>query len=69
MDFIFGFPGENSTDRRETLQFIKRLATEYQAMIQLHYFLPLAGTLYANAVPRPLDYQTIDILIHRTFRL
>jgi len=62
IDMIFGFPEENSQDRRETLQLIKKLATVYRARIHLHYFLPLAGTELAQSKPRVLDYKTIDIL-------
>jgi len=62
VDMIFGFPDENSQDRRETLQLIRKLATVYRARIHLHYFLPLAGTELAQLRPRVLDYKTIDTL-------
>lgn len=62
VDMIFGFPEENSQDRRETLQLIRKLATVYRARIHLHFFLPLAGTELAQLRPRVLDYKTIDTL-------
>jgi B12-binding domain/radical SAM domain protein len=62
VDIIFGFPEENSLDRRETLQLIKKLATTYRARIHLHYFIPLSGTELAHSQPKVLDYKTIDTL-------
>ena len=62
VDMIFGFPDENSQDRRETLQLIKKLAATYRARIHLHYFIPLAGTELAHSRPKVLDYKTIDTL-------
>jgi B12-binding domain/radical SAM domain protein len=62
VDMIFGFPEENSQDRRETLQLIKKLATTYRTRIHLHYFIPLAGTELAQSRPKALDYKTIDTL-------
>lgn len=62
IDIILGFPGEKNTDRHLTLNLIKRWAVQYQARIQVHYFLPLSGTSLENSIPTPLDYQTIDTL-------
>ena len=62
IDFIVGFPDENSADRYHTLRLIKKLAIKYQARIQVHYFLPLAGTPLSGDLPTPLDYRTLDTL-------
>ena len=62
VDIIFGFPGETSTDRRQTLEFIRHLAVAYRARVQVHYFMPLSGTPLENSVPTRLDYRTIDVL-------
>jgi B12-binding domain/radical SAM domain protein len=62
VDFIFGFPDEKNFDRYQTLKFIKKLAVRYRAKHQVHYFLPLAGTIYQDSHPTPMDYKSIDIL-------
>lgn len=51
LDFILGFPGETQEEQLQTLGFIRRLALEYAARIQMHFFLPLSGTPLADAVP------------------
>ncbi|MBN1779834.1 TIGR04013 family B12-binding domain/radical SAM domain-containing protein [bacterium] len=51
LDFIIGFPGESEQDRIETLEWIRVLHTAYQARIQMHYFIPLAGTAMAGEKP------------------
>lgn len=53
VDVIFGLPPETPDDQFETLRLIKEL-TERGAEIRVHYFMPLAGTPYANAKPQPL---------------
>ncbi|HDQ44864.1 MAG TPA: TIGR04013 family B12-binding domain/radical SAM domain-containing protein [bacterium] len=55
IDIILGFPDETPEDRRETLDWMKRLGRRFPVRIHVHYFLPLAGTDYADADPRPLE--------------
>jgi B12-binding domain/radical SAM domain protein len=62
VDFIFGFPGETSSDRLESLNFIRHLSQEYNARAQVHFFLPLSGTPYADLIPVKLDYRSVDLL-------
>lgn len=62
LDFIFGFPHETAQDRHQTLAWIKHLHHTYDARIQMHYFTPLAGSLYANEKSSPLDSETIASL-------
>ncbi len=62
VDIIMGFPGEESTDRHETLYFMKELNKRYKARIQVHHFLPLAGTVLENTIPSKLDDETVKIL-------
>lgn len=51
LDFILGFPDETDEDRLKTLEWIKTLNTKYKARIQMHYFIPLAGTSLENRLP------------------
>ncbi len=62
VDIIFGFPDETSDDRRETCDFIKKIAVKYKARVHVHYFLPLAGTPLYDSHPKPIDYRTMDAL-------
>lgn len=62
VDFIFGFPGEKNEDRRETLLFVKKLSSHYNARMHFHYFIPLAGTELEESNPSNLDYRTIDTI-------
>ncbi len=62
VDIILGFPDETRGDRWETLSLCKKLASRYRARIHMHYFLPLAGTAFADAHPKALDYRTIDTI-------
>jgi len=55
LDFIFGFPGEEEEERRETVGFIEELLSRYHARIHAHYFMPLPGTPYAHCRPQPLS--------------
>ncbi len=63
VDFIFGFPGETNYDRHITLKFIKKLSTKYGARIQLHHFIPLAGTILSELNPSTLDYKSLDTML------
>ena len=62
VDFIFGFPGETSVHRRQTLRLIKELYVNYQARTHLHYFIPLSGTDLADSQPREIDYRSLDTI-------
>jgi B12-binding domain/radical SAM domain protein len=62
VDIIFGFPGEKNEDRRETLSFVKKLSSHYNARMHFHYFIPLAGTELEESNPSNLDYRTIDTI-------
>ena len=62
LDFILGIPGETDEDRFKTLEWIKILHLRYRARIQMHFFMPLAGTPYAGAVPAVPDTRTMDTL-------
>jgi B12-binding domain/radical SAM domain protein len=50
VDFIFGLPGENEDDEKETAQFMKKLIMR-GAKIHAHSFLPLPGTHFHDAQP------------------
>jgi B12-binding domain/radical SAM domain protein len=57
LDFIVAYPGETPEERRETLQFIKKLYKKYRVRTQLHYFFPLPGSAYAFRFPSFLSEQ------------
>jgi len=50
VDYIFGLPGENEEDERDTIQSITKLIKR-GAKIHAHSFLPLPGTQLSNAQP------------------
>ncbi|MCX6089547.1 MAG: TIGR04013 family B12-binding domain/radical SAM domain-containing protein [Atribacterota bacterium] len=54
VDFIFGLPGENEDDEKETLGAMKYL-TDMGAMIHAHSFMPLPGTFFALEKPVPIS--------------
>jgi B12-binding domain/radical SAM domain protein len=62
IDIILGFPEETFEDRIETLTWMKELHTRYCILIHVHYFLPLAGTPYADADPQPLEPKIEAVL-------
>jgi B12-binding domain/radical SAM domain protein len=62
VDIIFGFPWEKNEDRRETLSFVKKISSRYNARMHFHYFIPLAGTELEESNPANLDYRTIDTI-------
>ncbi len=64
LDFIIGFPGETDDDRAETLRWTRKLHARYGARIQMHYFLPLAGSALYDAVPALPDRNTQKTLDH-----
>ena len=54
VDFIFGLPGEEEEDVRETLKVIEDLMG-MGARIHAHFFLPLPGTPFAEEEPKWLS--------------
>ena len=67
IDIILGLPDETFDDRLQTLTWIKKLHRKFHIRIQVHYFLPLAGTSYADAVPKSLG-RKIESLLHDYYR-
>jgi len=65
VDFIFGMPGENDEDRKQTRRAIADLAN-MGARIHSHAFLPLAGTPWEKAPPGHIDEETLRLLDHLT---
>ncbi|MHA1594720.1 MAG: TIGR04013 family B12-binding domain/radical SAM domain-containing protein [Candidatus Baldrarchaeia archaeon] len=53
VDVIFGLPPESPEDQMATLDLVKNLISS-GAEVRVHYFMPLAGTPYAYATPKPL---------------
>ncbi|MHA1266781.1 MAG: TIGR04013 family B12-binding domain/radical SAM domain-containing protein [Candidatus Helarchaeota archaeon] len=53
IDFILGLPGEHPQDQFQTLTLIKELINQ-KARVRIHYFMPLAGTPFANASSAPI---------------
>ncbi len=62
IDIILGFPDETLDDRFETLSWMKVLSRKFPVWIHVHYFLPLAGTPYADADPQPLEPEIENLL-------
>lgn len=54
VDFIFGLPGENEDDEKETVQTINKLLKQ-GVKIHAHSFLPLPGTHFSSAQPSPIS--------------
>jgi B12-binding domain/radical SAM domain protein len=61
VDFIFGMPGENEDDRRQTRKVIKDLV-DIGARIHSHTFMPLAGTPWEAAPAGRIDEKTLRLL-------
>jgi len=61
VDFIYGLPGEEESDRRETRAFMQRVA-DLGAIVHGHVFMPLPGTPMGKAPPAPVDLETRDLL-------
>jgi len=55
VDILLGTPGESAAEREETFRLVERVLEEYEGRIHFHYFMPLPGTPWADALPEPLD--------------
>jgi B12-binding domain/radical SAM domain protein len=61
VDFIFGLPGEEADDTRDSLALMRRLV-DLGARVHGHTFMPLPGTPYRDAAPGRLDAATLSQL-------
>ena len=61
VDFMFGLPGENDADRRETLS-VMREVVNMGARIHPHVFVPLPQTAFANEPPGGISPFFLDVL-------
>jgi radical SAM superfamily enzyme YgiQ (UPF0313 family) len=59
VDVMFGLPGETVQDRRLTLDAMEEHFHAWGAFMQLHHYLPLAGTPWYHLDPEPLDGITV----------
>ncbi|MFA6034049.1 MAG: TIGR04013 family B12-binding domain/radical SAM domain-containing protein [Myxococcota bacterium] len=55
VDVMFGMPGETAEDRRMTLEAMESLFFSHGARMQLHHYVPLAGTPWYHDDPEPID--------------
>lgn len=53
-DMIFGLPGEEKSDRLETIRLIQKMAKP-GVKIHAHWFMPLPGTPFEHESPAPPD--------------
>lgn len=58
VDFLLGLPGETGEDRIASMRFAERLV-ELGARIHSHAFMPLPGTPLRDAVPEPIEDETM----------
>ncbi len=63
LDIIFGFPEETGEDQMQSLTWMKQIYFKYNARFQVHYFLPLAGSIWQNQSPTPLEHAVQKTLI------
>lgn len=62
VDFMFGLPGETTTDRQATLTFITRL-TSMGARVHSHTFMPLIGTPLADCPPGIVSDDVRELML------
>ena len=67
VDIILGIPGEKYIDRIETINFIRKLSSKYQAKFNIHYFMPLPGTPFAAKKPAKIE-KAVTEQVHQLFR-
>ena len=58
VDFLLGLPGEEEEDRTLSMQLAERLVA-MGARIHSHAFMPLPGTPLRDAVPAPIEPETM----------
>ncbi len=58
VDFLLGLPGETSEDRLASMRLAERIVA-MGARIHSHSFMPLPGTPLRDAVPEPIEEQTM----------
>ncbi len=58
VDFILGLPGEEESDRILSMQLAEKLVA-MGARIHSHAFMPLPGTPLRDAVPSPIEPETM----------
>jgi B12-binding domain/radical SAM domain protein len=61
VDFIFGLPGEEEEDIRETIRVMEDLV-EMGARIHTHTFMPLPGTPFAHESPGRISQALEDVI-------
>ncbi|NVM55168.1 MAG: TIGR04013 family B12-binding domain/radical SAM domain-containing protein [Candidatus Helarchaeota archaeon] len=61
IDFLLGLPDEEIEDQYQTMDLIKELIGQ-KAQIRIHYFMPLAGTPFENAIPVPIEPEILSEL-------
>jgi B12-binding domain/radical SAM domain protein len=61
VDFIYGLPGEEETDRVATRAFMQHVA-DRGAIVHGHVFMPLPGTPLGKSPPTSVDVETRDLL-------
>jgi len=62
LDFILGFPGETEEERLNTIQFARELNDRFHARTQMHFFMPLSGTVLKDEMPVFFGDDTIKRL-------
>lgn len=67
-DFIFGIPGEKTSDQWETLDFLRSLIDQFDAKPRIHHFIPLPGTPLSNHEPSQIDTEIWSELCQLTTR-
>jgi B12-binding domain/radical SAM domain protein len=61
VDYVFGFPGEEASDREATRAQLARVAA-LGARVHAHAFMPLPGTPWRDASPGEVDRETALLL-------
>ncbi len=54
IDFILGLPLEEPEDMEESVRFMEFLTSKFKARIHIHYYLPLPGSPFDMAKPKPI---------------
>jgi B12-binding domain/radical SAM domain protein len=61
VDFIFGFPGEDDKDVKETIKVMESIIKE-GGRVHAHFLLPLPQTPFANKKPTGLNKKLKDFI-------